>query len=609
MTEIYLILAILAGTVWLLVSEKIPATLAALISMSVLTAVGMAGVAAGFIRPEKWITTADILTSFSNPAVIAVASMFVLSGALEHSGVVDRLARLISSTARYRITLLAMLIAVSATLSAFVNNTAVVATLLPAVITVCARKGYSPSKFLIPLSYASQFGGVCTIIGTSTNLLGNELVKKAGMPAFRFFEFAPAGLIMLAVGTGYMLFVGRFILPDRTPESDPTSKSHPGEFVVELDIGADCPLVGRPSDNPKPVSEHDGTFRVLALERAGARHAPDPQRRLAAGDRLLVRANVGAIETLRHMRGLRFTAGDAPEGAGQSKNDPLILIQAAVAPRSQLAGTSLGALRHHERDRIVVIGVKRHSENDTAPSNDDHLAFGDTLLLLTRLSRMYRIRDNPSLIILHEKKHRTHTPFLACLAAATFAMVILSSIWLAIPIETAALIGAVVSVAIGCIRLDDAIRAIDWKVILLLAGLLPMGVALEKSGAATLAAETVLRLTGDFGPIALLALIYLVTATLTEFMSNNASAVLLTPVAITAALKLGVDPRPFVVAVLFAASTSFATPVGYQTNAMVYGPGGYRFGDFIKVGIPLNLSFWALAVWIIPKFWPFHPVP
>ncbi len=602
--EILLILLILTGALWLFVTEKLPPALVSLLVLCTVAIAGLIGVGAGIISPSKWVSVDEALASFRNPAVIAVAGMFVLSAGLEKSGVLDAAVRLLGLTAKRPTLLLGAVMALTAGLSAFVNNTAAVAALMPAIVTLCARNGYAPSRFLIPLSYASQFGGVCTLIGTSTNLLVNSVAVNAGQPAFGFFEFSPLGMCMVGVGMVFILTLGRTLLPLRESDTSGTTRAR-GDFLIEVIPGQDCPLSGQKADAANLLPEACGKARVAAIVRRETALTSEGQT-VSHGDLLRLRADLDAVEYLRRMKSLTFPHGAPPAPAGKPDEDPLTLVQAIVSPGSRHAGRSPVESGLHDSLESALLGIRRHAPHPgEIILTESPLMFGDELLLLTRKSRLGAIREHADLIVLEEKEARTKAGLRTAVAVGIFVAVVAATLITGTPIALCALAGAVAMVAVGCLRMDQAIRAVDWQVLLMLAGLLPLGLCLEKSGAAALLADNVASLMEPLGPLALLAAVYLLTAVLTEFMSNNATAVLLTPVAITAATKLGADPRPFIVAVAFAASTSFATPVGYQTNAMVYAPGGYKFADFLRAGIPLNLLFWLLAILLIPVFWPF----
>ncbi len=451
--EVALVLLVVAATVALFVSDRLPSALVAMTVLALLLLVSLAGPYLPGFNPAQWITVEEGVAGFGNPATVTVAAMFVLSAALEKTGILAALARMLARLAHSPTLLLMVMMMAVAGASAFINNTAAVAVFMPVALGAAAASRLSPSRLLLPLSYAAQFGGVCTLIGTSTNLLVSAISDRHGTGAFRMFEFAPFGLLLTFTGLLYLTFVGRWILPDR-PVEVPPSPASPAE-----------PAPGTPA-------------------------------------------------------------------AGESGPGP--------------AGPATPVLRH----RIFVEEAR------------------------------------PVLVL-----------------GTLFAVVFFAAAGV-LPMMVSALFGCIVLVGTRCLSIEDACAAIDWKVVFLLAGMLPLGLAMEKSGAAALLADAALAVARPLGPLAVVAMLYLLAAVLTEFMSNNATAVLLAPLAIALAKALEVDPRPLLMAICFAASTSFCTPVGYQTNAMVQGPGGYRFNDYLRAGLPLNILFFILSVWLIPKFWP-----
>jgi len=586
--EIVLVFVILVAAVALFATEKLPVDQVALLVLGALLLFGL-------------VTPAEGISGLSNPATVTVAAMFVLSAGLQKTGAVSALGALLVHWGGNHFLLLLLLMGGIGLVSAFINNTAAVAVFLPLVLTAAAARKVSASKLLIPLSYASQFGGVCTLIGTSTNLLVSAIAERSGVGAFSMFEFAGLGLIMFLAGTIYLLVLGRRLLPDRRT-TQLTQNYQLGEYITELRVTKESPFIGQTVLDTKLGENQDTT--VLELIR-GERKLWSPLREpLQAGDILLARGKVKHLIALRNTTGLEiepeFKLKDEALEAGD-----LDLVEALVAPQSRLTGHTLSESDFYWRYKAIVLAVQRRGQALREKLANVRLRFGDALLLLGPKAEIARMRADDNLIVLEERRDVPLHPGKAPLAIAIIAAVVVLAALNVMPILVTAILGCAAMTLAGCLRLEDAYRAVDWKVIVLLAGVLPLGIALEKSGAAQLIADTTIRLTKDAGPVIVLAALYLLTAVLTECMSNNAAAVLLAPIAITAAMKLGVSPKPFLMAVTFAASTSFATPVGYQTNTMVYNAGGYRFTDFMKVGIPLNLIFWGLSVYFIPKFWPF----
>lgn len=586
--EIALVLAVLAGAVALFASERFPIDLSALLVL-------------GSLLLFRLVTPEEGISGFANPATVTVAAMFVLTAGLQKTGSVAFLGRLLVRFGRNRLLALAIVMLTVAALSAFVNNTAAVAIFIPLVMTLSARRRIAASKLLIPLSYASQFGGVCTLIGTSTNLLVSSISAGAGHGAFSMFEFGRLGLVFFAAGATYFLLFGKWLLPER--ETRQLSEQYGlGNFITELRVGAGSPLLGKTVLESRLGEEHDVT--VLRLLH-GAQKTWAPLRQpLQEGDVLLVRGGVKELMGLKGAAGLELNV-EFKLRDDTLETEELRLVQALIAPRSPLVGHTLKSIDFRARYKSLVLAIQRRGVTLQEKLNSVRLQLGDTLLIQAPQAEVERLRADEAFIVLEGRDARPQRRHKAPLALGILAAVVGLAALDVLPILVAALLGAMALVVTRCLSTDEAYGAIDWQVVFLLAGVLPLGIALQKSGAASLIAAAALDLVGGWGPVAVLAVFYLLTAVLTEFMSNNASAVLLAPIAITTAESMGIDPRPLLMAVTFAASTSFSTPVGYQTNAMVYNPGGYRYTDFLRTGVPLNLVFWLLAVILIPRFWSF----
>lgn len=599
--EIVLVFLILAGALTLFITEKFRVDLTALLVLGALLLVAVIGQQTGWIDPAKWISVRDGFAGFSNSAVLTVAAMLVLSSGLERTGALHVVGRALGRLSRRPALLLLVMMVLAGGMSAFVNNTAAVAVLLPVVLAVCSRRELPASRFLIPLSFAAQFGGVCTLIGTSTNLLVASIAEKAGLAPLRMFEFTPLGLCMMVAGIVYLMVFGRWLLPARRG-GELVETYQLREYLTEIRVMPESPLVGKTVRESGFGERHDVT--VLEIVRERRKIWSFLQEPMRAGDLLLVQGKLQSLLELRASAGIEIEPEFKLRDAEFASPDT-VLVEALVAPRSLLAGRTLAESDFRRRFDMIVLAVQRQGQVLRDKLVELRLRFGDALLLLVQRGDLARLRANRQLIVLSEVDATTTQPGKALLATSIIAVAVILAATNVVPILVGALLGGLLLILTRCLTIEQVYEAIDWQVIVLLAALLPLGLAMERSGAARLLAQQIMRFTGDAGPAVVLAAIYLVTAILTEFMSNNAAAVLIAPIAISTAANLGVDARPFLVAVVFAASTSFSTPVGYQTNTMVYSAGGYRFSDFLKIGVPLNLLFWVLAVWLIPRFWPF----
>ncbi len=561
-------------------------------------AVGLAG--AVVLLLSGILSPVEMLSGFGNPATVTVACMFILSAGLQKTGALTALGAVLMRTARWPWLLLLLIMVVTGAISAFVNNTAAVAVLLPLVLLAARERKLPASRFLIPLSYASQFGGACTLIGTSTNLLVNSIAMKAGVPAFSMFEFAQLGLLLFAAGTLYLWVLGPWLLPDRAA-TEMVERYGLGEFITELRVMPGSPLIGRTLGAGRLPGDSAALVEIVRNKCHLLSPLDEP---LQAGDLLLVRGEAKALLALKDRHGLalnpEFKLRDAVLQGGD-----LMLAEAIVAPGAPFAGQTVGDLRFGDEHELAVLALQRHGAVLRQRLAHTPLEIGDILLVLGRRAAVHRLTHDRDFILLGEvsapKLTRGRVPWALGIMATVVAAAALG--W--IDILPAAILGGLALWATGCLKTEEIFESVQWRVVVLLAAMIPLGTALEKTGGAAWLAQHALGLAGNSSPLYALGAVYLLTAVLTEFMSNNATAVLIAPLAIGIAHSLGLDPKPFLMAVAFAASTSFATPVGYQTNAMVYTAGGYRFSDFARLGIPLNLLFFAIAVWGIPRFWPF----
>jgi di/tricarboxylate transporter len=592
--EMVFVLFIVLSAVILFVTEKLPVDVVALVIIAVL-------LLSGIVTPEEG------LAGFSNPATVTVGAMLILSAGLFKSGALNLLGAGLNKLSRRGITvmLLAMMIVIG-TLSAFINNTAAVAMLMPVVIGMARETRVSPSKLLMPLSFASLFGGVCTLIGTSTNILVSSIAERYGQPGLGMFEMAPLGLIFFAAGTVYMLAVGVRLIPDRRTAGDLTQHFSMDEYLTEIVLLPEARSVGTTIADCPLVQEIE--LDILEVRRgAGRLLSPDPFTILQADDVLLVRCNVAQIKRLQERVGIALK----PEMRWQDKDlesGHTQLMEAVVAPYSVLDGRSLKGIRFRDNFGATVLAVRHHGKVVHDNLNTRTLRGGDVLLLKVQSDSLARLRDSPAFVMISDvglPTFRTHKLLTALAIVAGVVGVAALNI---VPIVVSAITGCVLLVLTECLTMQEAYNAVEWRIIFLLAGVLTLGVALEKTGTALLLSNWLIATVGVWGPVALVSALYLVTSLLTEAMSNNATAALLAPIAIAAAQSMGLDPRPFLMAITFAASASFMTPIGYQTNTLIYGPGRYTFTDFLRVGTPLNILFWVMATLLIPVFWPFRPV-
>lgn len=566
----------------LFISERLRVDVIALMVLSALLVLGLVG-------PD------DALAGFSSEATITVAAMFVLSAGLSRSGALLGLGRQLARI-RNPWVMLGVVLGVVGPVSAFINNTAAVAVFLPLLLAAALAARRAPSKFLIPLSYVAQMGGVCTLIGTSTNLLVNGMAQQAGEPGFTLFEFSELGLVFLAAGVVYLMVAGPFLLPEREAPALPASDEI-GKYVTELRVPAGSALVGRAVADVRAMETH--RVYVLELIRGDEKHWAPRSTAIDVDDRLLVQGEWPKLTAFADAHGLRLEAVPQAERG--------VLVEAMVAPNSRLEGRTLDDISLPQQHESQVVAIYRRGQRVAEQLRSLPMTAGDLVMLSTPQRELAGLRKDPALVVVSERSDERIDWYRALVSVGVMVAVIALAASGVMPIVESALLGCIALVLLRCLEPDEAYAAIDWRVIVLLAGVFPLGVAMRDSGLAAIVVDYTLAPLGGFGPLAALAALYLVTAVLTEFMSNNAAAVLLTPIALGTAESLGVDAKPMLIAVMFAASTAFATPVGYQTNTMVYSAGGYRFSDFVKIGLPLNVVFFVLAIVFIPRYFPFAP--
>ena len=589
--ELWLTLAVLAGAVYLFVTEKLPVDVVALLVLASLLVLGL-------------VTPGEALSGFSSQATITVAAMFVLSAGLQRTGALRAIARLFARIQWPWLFGLVVMVTIAGA-SAFVNNTAMVAVFLPLVLAATSANGLPPSKFLIPMSYAAQMGGVSTLIGTSTNLLVNSLAKDLGVRGFTLFEFAPLGIACAVVGIVYLMTIGRWLLP-ANQSTALTETYELGKYITELRVSAGSPMIGKSIADAK-LGEKHGVY-VMELERDGEHLSWAPRAEvLREGDVLLARGDWSRITEVRERMKLEiepeFKLRDEQFEVGDRS-----LLEVMIAPNSRFQDETLKDLEFKWHYNATVLAIHRRGEVLREKVREVTLSTGDVLLMMVPKDDIPALRRNPNVVIVTEREDDGASRRKAPLALAIMAAAIGVAATGLLPIVIAALIGCVLMVVTRCIEPEEAYDAVDWRIIVMLAGVLPIGFALQQSGAAEFLAQHTLGRMGDLDPVLVLAVVYLLALVLSELMSNAAAAVLLVPIVVSASMSMGLSPTPFLVAVAFAASTSFSTPVGYQTNTMVYSIGDYRFTDFMRVGIPLNVIFWILGVILIPRFWPLSPL-
>lgn len=554
------------------------------------------------------------LSGFASTATITVLAMFILSDGVQRTGIVQILgAKIASLTGDSETKQLGATVGLVAPISGFINNTAAVAILLPMVTDIAHKGKLSPSKLLLPLSYASMFGGMLTLIGTSTNILASQLSAELIDHPFSMFEFTQLGIIVTVIGTVYLLTVGRYLIPSRIPvEEDLTEEFEMGEYLTEVVVREDSPLIGQTVDEALRVSAFDVDIVQLVREKRTFLE-PLGQKSIQAGDVFAVRTDRDTLVDLLDVEGLDVIPDvEVDDAELETANERKNLVEVVVAPGSSLIGETLVSTSFRQRYDATVLALRHGQELYRQRMDHVTLRIGDTLLVQATPDSIDRLNRNNDFIVAQEVARpdfrRSKIPVAIGIVAAVVGVAALTPVHIVI----SALAGALAMVLTGCLRPPELYDAVQWDVIFLLAGVIPLGTALQETGGADLLAELFVMgadsiLTAGGGLAVVLGLMYLVTALLTNIISNNASVVLMIPVAIETAQQLNANAFAFVLAVTFAASTAFMTPVGYQTNLLVYGPGGYRFTDYLKVGAPLQAVFAVATTLGIAYFWGLAP--
>jgi di/tricarboxylate transporter len=484
----------------------------------------------------------------------------------------------------------------------------VVVVFLPVVLNLARRMKLAPSKLLIPLSYAAVLGGTCTLIGTSTNLIVNSIGIARGLPPMHMFELAYLGVPTALIGAVYLAVVGRRVLPDRQMLSSILTIEERREYITEAFVQADSSVLGKTFAEAGLTSARG--IRVLELVRNGVAVPFEPEPlRLQPGDRLILSCRPKGIVHTRGIAGVDLTS-ELQIGLEQIAAHEGSLVEGVVAPTSDIVGGSLREINFRQRFRMVVLAIHRHGQNLREKIDATPIEPGDVLLMMGTDQAIQALRSGDDIVLFDQPPlpARARNKKLPIAIAIAVAIVATASFnW--VPIEIGALAGGVLLCLTGCIKPKDAYESIQWNILVLIFGMLAMGLAMEHTGAAVWVAQKLIAGVNylvplDYRAVAMLGCVYLITAVFTEVLSNNAVAALMAPIAIGIAAELGANPRPFVIAVMFAASAAFSTPIGYQTNTYVYAIGGYKFGDFLKIGLPLNVLCFVTAMIVVPRVWP-----
>jgi len=586
-----LVLLILALAILLFAGNWIRSDL---VSLMILLALGITGL----------VTPAEAFSGFSNPAVITVAAMFVISAGLTQTGALRPLTtRLLKISGQHEGRIILTVMLTSALLSAFINNIGATALLMPLAIEMGQKAKVSPSKLLIPLAFGSLLGGVCTLVGTPPNLLANALLQQHTGESFSMFEFAPIGVVLLLAGIAFMVVVGRHFLPDRK-SGDLTTAYQVKAYIAEVEVLAGAKIINKTIAASHFEENHN--LKIRAILRGHQKFPfPNRNRKILKGDILFIEGSPKSILELHRFEGLQVVPEkEYPKDPFRERED-ILVVEASLTPTSEMSGKTLREVKFAETYGLTVLAIWRSGAPVVRKVDHVILRFGDVLLLQGTRDHVLHLGQSHGFLLLGDIATRPYRPHRGPASIATLTTAVLLTTLGILPIMLSATLGALVLVMIRCLSIKEAYESIDWSIILLIAGTLPLGIAMEKSGLAAQLADLLITSAGSLGPWPVLSLIILLTLLLTAIMSNAATVVLLAPIAYSIAISLAVDPKPFFMGVAIAASICFISPIGHQSNALVMGPGGYRFFDYMRSGGGLNFICWILSSLLIPLIFPF----
>lgn len=591
--EMGMVLAILVIALILFMTEKFSADI---VAMVVLLTLGV----------TRLVDPNQLFSGFANPAVVTVGAVFIIGEALYQTGVADIMgAYVLKFAGSSEIRLITLLMVATGILSAFMNNVGATAVFLPVAIGISRQTRIPVSKFLIPISFSSLMGGNITLIGTPPNILATDILHQTTGQTFNFFDFAPMGILILLFGIIYMALIGRRLLPSH-PEADLAQSYSAREYVSEIRVLPNSPLAGKTMIESRFGEAYDLT--IVGLIRSGEPVLTIRRNdKIQAHDILLVKGSLDKLLKVRNNQGLQIEAEVKHTEQADLKSKESTIVEVVLNTNSTLEGQSLKEIRFREKFRLTVLALWRQGHYVDKPLSDEPLRPGDVLLVQGRQDFVSILRASPDFLVLEPTPLENRRTAKAPLALAIFfgLLVVVIMEWL--PISLAGVGAAMLIVLLGVLNVEEVYHAIDWRSIFLIAGMLPMGLAMESTGTAKFLADSVVTNLSGYGPMVILLGLYILAALLTQSLSNAAAIVLIGPIAINIAKGLGADPRSFLMAVVIAVSNDYLTPIGHQSNTLVFGPGGYKFSDYTKVGIGLTLTYLILVAVALPIFWPLYP--
>ena len=594
-SEIALVLLILLGSIILFASERIRVDVVAMMVLLTLLFTGI-------LTPE------EAFSGFSSPAVITVWAIYIVSAGLMITGVADAIGQRIlrvSGFAEWR--LVAVIMVTVGVMSAFMNNIGATAVLLPAVVAIGRKARIPASKLLIPLAFGSLLGGITTLIGTPPNLLVSNALAAAGYEPFSLFDYTPMGLIIMSTSIVYMVVFGRHLLPSRNDDNTDNgdglvTEYHLRDYLTELQVLPNSSLVGKTLVETH-LGESYGLTIVGIIRDGEVRVGFMPNTHIMAGDLLLARGSIEKILASDRELGVAIDAHSRLSETDLSSPEATV-SELVVSQKASFIDRTLEEIDFRRRFNLTVLAIWRQEAPIVDRISQVRLKLGDTLLVHGRREQIASMQLNPSFLVLGsvplEQRRRSKAQAAIMIFLLMIGLVAIGEV----QISSAAVLAAILMVLVGCLKMDEAYRSIEWQSVFLIAGMLPMGIAMAKTGTAQYLSDQIIDLVGGYGPWAIMIGLFVLTTIITEFMSNAAAAVLVAPIAISAAAQIDVAPYAFVMGVGIAASNSFLFPIGHQASVLVYGPGNYRFFDYTKVGLPLTLIIWVLLIIFLPFLWP-----
>lgn len=593
-TQIAIVLTLLLVALILFATERIPIDIVSLILVLLLVVTGT-------------LSAADAFAGFGNDIVITIAGLFILTGGLAKTGVVDAVGRRLQGLAgNSEFRMAGMVMIVAALCAAFMKNTTTTAIFLPVVLGIAVRKNINPSKLLMPLAFGAILGGTCTLIGTSTNLAVSGAMTRYGLAPFTMFELTTVGVAIVGIGMLYMLLVGLRLLPNREGEGSLTAQYHVRQYMSEVLVLEGSRMIGKRLADAPLSDELDLTVVGILRGEKRERIAPSSNEEIHEGDLLLVQGGVDDILRVKGEAGIEIKADfELSDTLLESADANVELFEAMIPRGSEFTGRNLKRLKFQERYQLIVLAINRHGINLLSKMSKVKLRFGDVLLLQGRREHAEQLATDAQILLLEEISNRQARPEKKKWALMAFALFLALSITHLVPLSIAVLSGVLLLLASRAVRPQEIYEMVEWRLIVLIACMMSFGQAMEGSHADQYLADLIVRATGHYGPLAVLSGFFVMTVALTQPMSNQAAALVMLPIAVKTALLLGLNPRAFAVTVTYAASCSFLTPLE-PACVLIYTPGRYRFLDFVKVGSVLTLAVFGIVIWLVPIFWPLH---